>query len=194
MQATELPFPYSQWLLNRSNHFGEWPEANFVFTTELFHSSGISGKSWVNAFSSCLPESSFPRAKFVAQAIVIYSELLLFVSGFLPKLACCPSAGFLYICEHVYKIKDPASHSLELPCSTSVTASTQAWFEDLLKRCSLHGQKLGSINDKAHCNSESINCFPLKPHNYCIQPLLSLRKYCHFVFLDQTQDRKQRRG
>lgn len=53
MQATELPLAYSQWLLNRSNHFGDWPKANFVFTADLFYSSGISGKSWVNAFSPC---------------------------------------------------------------------------------------------------------------------------------------------
>lgn len=105
MQATELPLPYSWWVPNRSDHFGGWPEANFVFATDLFCSSGISGKSWVNAFSSCLPESPLPGAKFVAQANVIYSELLLLVSGLLPKLACSPSAGFLYICEHVWKIK-----------------------------------------------------------------------------------------
>ena len=36
MQATELPLAYSQWLINGSNHFGDWPKANFVFTANLF--------------------------------------------------------------------------------------------------------------------------------------------------------------
>lgn len=110
MQATELPLAHFQQLLNRSNHFGGWPKANFVFTTDLFYSSGISGKSWVNAFFPCLSKSPFPGAKFAAQATVIYSELLLLVSRLLPKLACCPSAGFQYICAHVWKIKGPAAH------------------------------------------------------------------------------------
>lgn len=108
MQATELPLAHSQWLLNRSNHFGDWPKANFVFITDLLFLWHFR-KIWVTAFSPCLSKSPSSGAKFAAQGTVIYSELLLLISGLLPKLACCPSAGFLYICAHGWKIKGPAS-------------------------------------------------------------------------------------
>lgn len=60
-----------------------------------FKFPGIPGKNEVNAFSSCLPKSLFPGSKLAARINVIYSELLLLA------IHCCPSAGFLCICEHV---------------------------------------------------------------------------------------------
>lgn len=108
MQATELPLAYSQWLLNRSNRFGDWPTANFIFTTDLFYSSGISGKRGVSAFSPCVSESPSPGAKFVAEATVVCPRPPLPVSGLLPDPACRPAAGFLGVRAHVRGSKGPA--------------------------------------------------------------------------------------